>query len=207
MTKCTEVLNQIITWLKQGKPGADKLVDFPWEVEEKDNNTYVAIHPMFPIKIFIGCDEEIGIIRLQTILDVETISLNNDERLVLYHKLLKLNASPLTKFILVGDEDLPAIAVDLSTKTLGKGEFNDALALLLATVNASIKLLGLEEVYGSKLFMELLNLVKKHIEEGWGREKLIDYLVKNAKLKKEQAIEIVDSLLKGLERAETGPYM
>ncbi len=207
MTKCTEALNQIITWLKQGKPGADKLVDFPWEVEEKDNNTYVAIHPMFPIKIFIGCDEEIGVIRLQTILDVETISLNNDERLVLYHKLLKLNASPLTKFILVGDEDLPAIAVDLSTKTLGKDEFNDALALLLATVNASIKLLGLEEVYGSKLFMELLNLVKKHIEEGWGREKLIDYLVKNAKLNKDQATEIVDSLLKGLEREETGPYM
>ncbi len=207
MTKCTEVLNQIITWLKQGKPSADKLVDFPWEVEEKDNNTYVAIHPMFPIKIFIGCDEEIGVIRLQTILDVETISLNNDERLILYHKLLKLNASPLTKFILVGDEDLPAIAVDLSIKTLGKDEFNDALALLLATVNASIKLFGLEEVYGSKLFMELLNLVKKHIEEGWGRERLIDYLVKNAKLNKDQAIEIVDSLLKGLERAETGPYM
>ncbi|RLG90382.1 MAG: hypothetical protein DRO16_02310 [Thermoprotei archaeon] len=207
MTKCSEVLNQIITWLKQGKPGADKLVDFPWEVEEKDNNTYIAIHPMFPIKIFIGCDEEIGVIRLQTILDVETISLNNDERLVLYHKLLKLNASPLTKFILVGDEDLPAIAVDLSTKTLGKDEFNDALALLLATVNASIKLLGLEEVYSSKLFMELLNLVKKHIEEGWGREKLINYLIKNAKLKKEQAVEIVDSLLKGLERVGTGPYM
>ena len=79
MTKCSEVLNQIITWLKQGKPGANKLVDFPWEVEEKDSNTYVAIHPMFPIKIFIGCDEEIGVIRLQTILDVETISLNNDE--------------------------------------------------------------------------------------------------------------------------------
>ncbi len=207
MSKCSEVLSQIITWLKQGKPGADKLVDFPWEVEEKDNNTYIAIHPMFPIKIFIGCDEEIGVIRLQSILDVETISLNNDERLVLYHKLLKLNASPLTKFILVGDEDLPAIAIDLSTKTLGKDEFNDALALLLATVNASIKLLGLEEVYGSKLFIELLNLVKKHIEEGWGREKLIDYLVKNAKLKKEQAVEIVDSLLKGLERVETGPYM
>ncbi|MCD6301104.1 MAG: hypothetical protein J7L82_03435 [Staphylothermus sp.] len=207
MSRCSDVLKQITSWLKQGKTDANKLIDFPWEVEEKDNNTYVAVHPMFPIKIFIGCDEDIGVVRLQAILDVETISLDNNERLVLYHKLLKLNASPLTKFILVSDEDFPAIAVDLSTKTLGKDEFNDALALLLATVNASIKLLGLEEEYSSKLFMELINLVKKHIEEGWGREKLIDYLVKYAKLNREQAIEIVDSLLKGIDRKDTGPYM
>jgi hypothetical protein len=202
LSKCIEVLDKVIKWLKEGKPEAKNLVDFPWEVEKVEDNIYKAIHPMFPVNIFLTCDDSLGILRLQTPLGVETVTLSKDERLLLYHKLLRLNIAPLAKYALMGEDEL-TVLVDLSIKTLGKKEFNDALAMHLASINAIIKELGLEKEYQTQLFLQLLGLVRKHLEEGWGREKLIDYLVRYAGLKREQAIEIVNSILKETSSEET----
>lgn len=207
MSNCKKALERIVQWLKQGYPNSKKLIDFPWEVEKVEEGVYKAVHPMFPVSIYMSCDDVIGVVRLQTPLDFETITLSKNDRLLLYHKLLRLSIAPMIKYVLVSDEDIPAIIVDLSVKTLGKNEFNDALAMHLAAVNAIIRELGLEEKYQSKLFIELLSLVRKHLEEGWGREKLIEYLVKYAKIQKDQAVEIIDAMLREMgEKTESSIY-
>ncbi len=195
MPSCKDTLKQLREWLVQGRVDAETLVDFPWEVLEEEEQALKVIHPKFPVGILIVCDDEIGVVRLLVNTDISTISLDNDARLRLYHKLLKMNATPLTKFILYGDDDVVNIAVDLSTKTLGKQEFNDALALLIASLNALVKELGIEEEFSYRMLTEILRLVKKHLDEGWGRDKLVEYLVKRAGMKREEAEEIVKSLL------------
>ncbi|MET1160865.1 MAG: hypothetical protein ABWW65_07885 [Thermoprotei archaeon] len=205
MPNCRELLETISEWLRQGTPGAEKLVDFPWEVSS-DEKGLKAIYPRFPIDVVITCDDKLGVLRLSVQLQTETFTLEKDVKLIVYHKFLRRNVAPLVKYSLTGDEDIPTLMVDLSTKTLGKDEFNDALAMLLAAVNDAIKMLGLEEYYREAMFSKLLDLVKKHIEEGWSREDLYNYLVVNAGVKEEEAAEIIDSLLEK-ERRKPSVYV
>jgi len=195
LPRCEEVLKQISAWLQQGDINAENLVDFPWEVN-REEKSLKAIYPRFPIEINITCEESIGFIRLSTTLDAETFTLSKDDKLLIYYKFLRRNNAPLVKYALKGDEAFPVLMVDLSIKTLGKEEFNDALALLLGAVNDVINLLGLEEYFKEKMFTTLLSLVAKHVEEGWGRDKIYDYLTSYVGLSKEEAREIVSSMFK-----------
>ena len=43
-----------------------------------------------------------------------------------------INVAPLVKYVLLDEEDIPALIVDMSTSSLGKEEFNNSLAVLLA---------------------------------------------------------------------------
>ncbi|OYT38142.1 MAG: hypothetical protein B6U89_06285 [Desulfurococcales archaeon ex4484_58] len=194
MTSCNEILPKLADWLKQGSTDARNLVDFPWEVSIIDNNTLKAIYPRFPAEILVSCDDKLGIIRLSTSLNIETISLNTNDRLIVYRKLLRRNNVPLVKYSLIGDEDLLTLNVDLSIKSLGKEEFNDALAMLLSGIVDAVKMLGIEEYYQQILMLELVDLVKKHVDEGWGREKLYNYLVRTVGLSEEEAREILNSM-------------
>ncbi len=203
MSSCKEVMDEIKNWLVQGRPDADNLVDFPWEVEEQEDGSLRAIHPKFPIDIIAWCDDDIGVIRLTATTNYPTISLDKDERLRIYHKLLRMNAAPLAKFLLFDDDDYVNVAVDLSVKTLGKQEFNDALAMLIASVNAAVKALGLEEEFTKLMFNQLVMLVRKHIEEGWGRDRLVNYLVNRVGMSREDAEELINDLLSSKE--EPGP--
>ncbi len=204
MSSCTEIMEKIRDWLVQGRPDAETLLDFPWEVEESEGGLLKAVHPKFPVEIKIGCDDDIGIIRLATTTNYATASLDKDERLRIYHKLLRLNAAPLAKYVL--SDDYVDIAVDLSVKTLGKQEFNDALAMLLASVNAAVKALGLEEKFTELMLAELIELVGKHIEEGWGKDRLINYLVNRIGMSRKNAEELIDDLLSisGKKKEEGG---
>ncbi len=195
MSNCSSLLREITRWLKEGHEDAKTLVELPWEVEEVKEGVLKAVYPKFPVEILISCDDDIGVVRLQSSTDYDTISMDNNERLKLYHKLLKLSMTPLVKFLLAGSDDTLVVAVDLSTKSLGKEEFNDALALLLATVNAVVQELGITQEYAEKMYIELLGLVLKHIKEGWGRERLLEYLVKRAGLSREDAEKLLESIL------------
>lgn len=194
MNNCSSLLKEVARWLKEGHEDAKTLVELPWEVEEVEKGVLKAVYPKFPVEILISCDDDIGVIRLQSSTDYFTISMENNERLKLYHKLLKLSMTPLVKFLLAGSDDTLIVAVDLSTKSLRKEEFNDALALLLATVNAVVQELGITQEYAQKMYIELLSLVLKHIKEGWGRGRLLEYLVKRAGLNREDAEKLLESI-------------
>ncbi len=192
--KCRDTLDTISLWLKTGSVDADNLVDFPWEVEKR-NDVIKAVHPKYPMEINIYCDDEIGVLRLQIVLPVATIGLDSEKRILIYRKLLKMNALPLTKAMLTGDDDYISIASDLSIKSLGKSEFNDALALLLAALNSLAKILDLTDVLSEAMVEGLIKLVRKHIDEGYGRDRLLEYLVKVVGLTREEAESLLREVL------------
>ena len=194
LTSCNEALKMIKEWLVQGTPNAQNLVDFPWEVEAIDKNTLKAVHPRFPIEIDILCSDEAKSIRATILTPLETINLDNASRVKLYRKLLRLNNMPLAKYMLYGDEDSIGVAVDLSTFTLGKKEFNDALAFLISGLVTVAKEFGVEETIYMEMAEELAKLVARHFEEGWSRDKLIDYLVNIVGMKKEEAEEFLRNI-------------
>ncbi len=106
-----------------------------------------------------------------------------------------MNALPLTKAMLTGDDDYISIASDLSIKSLSKSEFNDALALLLATLNSLAKILDLTDVLSEAMVEGLIKLVRKHIDKGYGRNRLLEYLVKVVGLTREEAESLLREVL------------
>jgi len=192
--KCRDTLDTISLWLKTGSIDADNLVDFPWEVDKR-NDVIKAVHPKYPVEINIYCDDEIGVLRLQIVLPAATIRLDSEKRILIYRKLLKMNALPLTKAMLTGDDDYISIASDLSIKSLGKSEFNDALALLLAALNSLAKILDLTDVLSEAMVEGLIKLVRKHIDKGYGRNRLLEYLVKVVGLTREEAESLLREVL------------
>ncbi len=200
MVSCKESLETLIQWLKQGKPDAETLVDFPWEVERVSELNIRAVHPRFPVGIDIVCSDEARSVRVIILTKFETISLDNKARIKLYRKLLRLNNMPLTKFILYGDDDSIGVAVDLSMHSLGKKEFNDALAFLLGALVTVVKEIGVEEELYKSMAKELARLVSKHFEEGWSRERLVKYLVEVVGMNPQDAEEFLDTI--GLKAAD-----
>ncbi len=192
--KCRDTLDTISLWLKTGSIDTDNLVDFPWEVEKR-NDVIKAVHPKYPVEINIYCDDEIGVLRLQIVLPVATIGLDSEKRTIIYRKLLKMNALPLMKAMLTGGDDYISIASDLSIKSLGKSEFNDALALLLAALNSLAKILDLIDVLSEAMVGGLIKLVRKHIDKGYGRNRLLEYLVKVVGLTREEAESLLREVL------------
>ena len=192
--KCRDTLDTISLWLKTGSIDADNLVDYPWEVDKR-NDVIKAVHPKYPVEINIYCDDEIGVLRLQIVLPAATIRLDSEKRILIYRKLLKMNALPLTKAMLTGDDDYISIASDLSIKSLGKSEFNDALALLLAALNSLAKILDLTDVLSEAMVEGLIKLVRKHIDKGYGRNRLLEYLVKVVGLTREEAESLLREVL------------
>ena len=191
---CREVLDKLAEWLRQGTPEADNLVDFPWEVEGVEKNTIRAIHPRFPVGIDILCSDEAHSIRLIILTNIGTVNYDNTIRVKLYRRLLRLNNMPLAKYMLYGDEDYIGIAVDLSIYSIGKREFNDALAFLLGSLVMVVKEVGIEEELYKTMTEELARLVARHFEEGWSRDKLLDYLIKIVGMNPKEAEDFLNML-------------
>ncbi|MCD6488050.1 MAG: hypothetical protein J7K21_02375 [Desulfurococcales archaeon] len=194
MVSCPEILEQLAKWLKEGRPDANNLVDFPWEIERSSNDTIRAIHPRFPVEINILCSDEAESIRAVIATNIITINMDNPTRVKLYRRLLRLNNMPFAKYILFGEEDSVAVAVDLSIYSLGKREFNDALAFLISGLVSVAKEFGIEEELYQSMINELASLVAKHFEEGWSREKLLDYLVNIVGMNPKDAEEFLRNL-------------
>ncbi len=186
MTSCSEIMGLVEEWLRSGRPDADNLIDFPWEIEKEDG-VLVAVHPKFPLRIRLVCSEDAKSIRASTWLAIPTIVKPNETRLILYRKMLRMNTIPLAKYMLVGDEDYIGAAVDLSIESLGKKEFNDALAFLLTAINSIASEIGETEELYRQMLEELIRLVKKHFEEGWGWDKMVRYLVEYVGMNREEA--------------------
>ncbi len=204
MVTCSEIMAQIEDWLRSGRPDAENLIDFPWEVERNENGLD-AVHPKIPVRIRIRCSDEAKSLRAITWLGVPTITMSNDARLILYRKMLRASGMPMVKYMLIGDEDLIGAAVDLSIESLGKKEFNDALAFLLTGINNIASEIGeLDELY-KQMMNELIYLIKKHFEEGWGREKLIKYLTELVGMSRDDAVKLLYTL--GMIKRDEGVTM
>jgi len=189
-----EVKEVVLEWLRSGNDDANDIVDLPWEVKEAGPNLYVVEHPRMPFTLLLSFGE--GFIRLLAPMGLETFSMTKDEKLKVYHALLKLNADVnLMKFLLMGMNDDVYLAVDLDASSLGKEEFNDALSALLVGLSSAVSELNLEEEFAALLRERLLAMVYERLRKGASREELLNFLVSRAGMPEKEALALLSEVL------------
>ncbi|WP_297469095.1 DNA-binding protein [Thermococcus sp.] len=189
-----EVLEKVLGWLSSGNDDANDIVDLPWTVKQLEPNLYMAEHPRMPFTLLVSFGD--GFIRLLVPMGLETFSMTKDEKLKVYHALLKLNAEiNLMKFILMGMNDDVYLAVDLDSSTLGKKEFNDALSALLFGLLSAVSALGLESEFESLLRERVLAMVYERLRKGASREELLEFLVSKVGMPRKEALALLSEVL------------
>ncbi|WP_461866377.1 DNA-binding protein [Thermococcus sp.] len=185
--------SRIIGWLQEGHDDARDIIDFPWIVNNIAPGKYTAEYPKMPFVLNLIFGE--GFVYLIVPLGVDTLALPTDERLKIYHTLLRLNGSlNLLKFTLSGMNDDIMLRVDLDKKTLGRDEFNDALTALLLGINEVVRALGLEEDFAQSVFEHVIGMVIERMEKGATKAELMDFLVAKVGLSKEDAEALLNQI-------------
>jgi len=193
-----ETPETLLNWLRSGRDDANDIVDLPWEVRAVEPNLYIAEHPRMPFSLMLSFEE--GFVRLLAPLGLETYTLSNDDKLKIYHALLRLNAEvKLMKFILAGMNDDVYLAVDLDLKSLGKDEFNDALSALLWGLLSAVSALNLEESFQRALEERVLAMVYERLQKGATKDDLLAFLTVKVGMPREEAEKLLQRILLGLE--------
>ncbi|ACS91041.1 hypothetical protein [Thermococcus sibiricus] len=184
------ILVEVIKWLEEGSDEAKDIVDLPWSVHKRAEGLYIAEYPKIPFVLNVVITEEF--VHLIVPLGVETVALELPERLKVYHTLLILNEQlNLIKFTIKGMNEEIMLRVDLDRKTLGKGEFNDALTALLIGLNQVISALGLQEEFARAVFERIALMVMDRIEKGVKKEEILKFLVMKVGMGQKDAEEFL----------------
>ena len=198
------MLEDIEKWLVEGSEDAQDLVDLPWKVR-REGNTIQAQHPKIPFILYVT--EDLNFIRLRVFTGIETAVEEVKERLKIARTLLILNGSvDYLKFALEGLNEEIVLQIDLGKKYFNKNLFEDSIASLVTGLYLMVRALNIEEEFREQLFMRLIGLIKERLSEGASKEELITFLINRVGLKKKDAEEIVDEIIKGMKQDIKG-YM
>jgi len=198
------MLEDIEKWLVEGSEDAQDLVDLPWKVR-REGNTIQAQHPKIPFILYVT--EDLNFIRLRVFTGIETAVEEVKERLKIARALLILNGSvDYLKFALEGLNEEIVLQIDLGKKYFNKNLFEDSIASLVTGLYLMVRALNIEEEFREQLFMRLIGLIKERLSEGASKEELITFLINRVGLKKKDAEEIVDEIIKGMKQDIKG-YM
>ncbi|EDY35891.1 hypothetical protein ABOONEI_1090 [Aciduliprofundum boonei T469] len=198
------LLDDIEKWLKEGTEDAQDLVDLPWNVE-REGNALVAQHPKIPFILNVMEDE--NFIRLRVYTGIETAIEELKERLRIIRALMILNGGvDYLKFALEGINEEVVLQVDLGKKYFNKGMFEDSIASILTGMYMMVKALDMEEEFRDELFARLVGMVKERLNEGASRDDLIKFLTKRVGLNKKDAEQVVDEIMKSMNKDVKG-YM
>lgn len=185
---------EVLKWLEEGHDNARDIVDLPWKVTKKAEGIYLAEYPKIPFVLNIVITDEF--VHLIVPLGLETVALELPERLKVYHTLLLLNDRlNLIKFCITGMNEEITLRVDLDRKTLGKGEFNDALTSLLIGLNQVIVALGLEEEFARAVFERVAMMVLERLEKGAKKEEILNFLVVKVGMDPRDAEEFLEKII------------
>ena len=196
-----DIENMVLEWLRAGNDKAEDIVDLPWSVKEMRPGMYVAEHPRMPFSLLVAFSEDF--IHLLVPLGLETFSMTKDEKLKVYHTLLRLNDQVnLMKFTLSGMDDDVYLRVDLDKKTLGKEEFNDALTSLLIGLMSAVSELGLEEAFAREIFDRIVGMVLERVDHGASREELMRFLTVKVGMSVEDAKNLLDEVFAAKKEME-----
>ena len=198
------MIDDIQKWLVEGTEKAQDLVDLPWKVK-RDGNTLQAQHPKIPFILYVT--EDLNFIRLRVFTGIETAVEELKDRLRITRALLILNGSvDYLKFTLEGLNEEVVLRIDLGKKYFTKALFEDAIASLVTGLYLMVKALDMEEEFKEQLFVRLIGLIKERLNEGATKEDLITFLIHRVGLKKQDAENIVDEIIKGMNQDVKG-YM
>lgn len=195
------VESKVIEWLKSGADSARDIVDLPWSLKELQPGVYLAEHPRMPFSLMVAFSGDF--VRLIIPLGLETLSMSTEERLKVYHTLLRLNDDVhLMKFALSGMNDDVYLRADLDKKTLGKDEFNDALAALLIGLLSAVSALGLEKEFEDEIFDRIVGMVVERIQKGASREELMRFLTVKVGMPKGDAKALLTQIFNAVENSD-----
>lgn len=196
-----DALLKIKEWFETGEEDSKDIVKSPWEVEVfRDENERItglrAINPKFPISFVVRPMQ--NSIRISATLPFETATLELRERVKAYRTALIINERiELVKVSLVGDEEELNICCDLDMRSLGEGEFDEALSTIYAAIVTLVDRLGLEEELKREILLTMTYLISRKKEEGYTRKQLYEFLVKRAGMKEEMASKIIEAAYRG----------
>jgi hypothetical protein len=203
----TEIIS---TWLKEGEDGADKLLDYPWDIEIKpvegpiEREVVIATHPKIPFNVEVVVSKHFTNLVINPL--IPTDALPAEDRMRLYKKLLHLNTDiNLMKAGLVGYDDQPIIQADLDLESISKHEFNDALTLLIVGAQNLINILGLQEKVQNFMVERFRQFVALKLESGETEDDILDFLINRGGLEKDVAKELykqVTKVVNGVEKVE-----
>ncbi len=200
-----DVESKVIEWLKRGTDSAKDIVDLPWTLRELQPGTYLAEHPRMPFSLMVVFSEEF--IHLLVPLGLETLSMSTEERLKVYHTLLRLNDGVnMMKFTLSGMNDDVYLRVDLDKSTLGKEEFNNALTALLIGLLSAVSALGLEEEFEGEIFDRIVGMVVERMQKGASKDELMKFLTVKVGMSEKEASALLAQILQAM-KTESGDDM
>jgi len=154
-----------------------------------------------PFSVLVTFSDEF--VHLLVPLGLETFSMSKDDKLKVYHALLRLNDQVnLMKFTLAGMDDEVYLRVDLDKKTLGKEEFNDALTSLLIGLLSAISALGLEQAFQQEVFDRIVAMVLERLQKGATREELMRFLTVKVGMPEKDAKDLLDQIFKVKKEVE-----
>ena len=198
-----EVDSKVVEWLKSGTDSAKDIVDLPWTLRELQPGTYLAEHPRMPFSLMVVFSEEF--VHLIVPLGLETLSMSIEDRLKVYHTLLRLNDGVnMMKFTLSGMNDEVYLRVDLDKKTLGKGEFNDALTALMVGLMSAVSELGLEESFAREVFNRIVEMIVERMQRGASRGDLMKFLTVKVGMSPEDAESLLDQVTDAMGPGDGG---
>ncbi len=198
-----DVESKVIEWLKSGTDSAKDIVDLPWTLRELRPRTYLAEHPRMPFSLMVVFSEDF--VHLLVPLGLETLSMSTEERLKVYHTLLRLNDGVnMMKFTLSGMNDDVYLRVDLDKSTLGKEEFNNALTALLIGLMSAVSELGLEESFAQEVFDRIVGMVVERMQKGASREELMRFLTVKVGMSEKDASALLGQILQAMNSQDSG---
>lgn len=188
---------KIEKWLVEGEDGADKLLDYPWDIQKKEVEgqegklLIIASHPKIPFNVEVVIGKHFANLVINPV--IPTDAMDATERMRLYKKLLHLNTElNLMKAGLVGYDDNPVIQVDLDLESLNKHEFNDALTLLIVGANNLINIMGLTQEMQEFMANRFLAIIAAKVQAGESQDDILDFLVNRGGLDKDSASTLLD---------------
>jgi len=187
----------VLNWFRTGSEDASDIVNLPWDVKQLDESTYLAEHPRIPFRLLVKFAP--GFVSLVVPTNLETSNLPNVQKLAVYQTLLNLNEMVyMMKFTLMEPNQTVALRVDLSTETLGKEEFNDALTALAIGLLTGVMALGLEEEFVNRVMERILDTLREKVREGYTYDQLLEFLTVRVGLREDDAKDLLNEVLKSM---------
>ncbi|NPA75535.1 MAG: DNA-binding protein [Euryarchaeota archaeon] len=188
---------KVLDWLMSGNDDASDVVNLPWKVEEIEKGVYTAEHPSVPMHLMVMFSERFVHLIVPT--TIETDSMEENERMDVYKKLLMLNERiHMMKFAIGEPNGQIRLLVDLDKETLGKDEFNDALTSLVIGVLAGVMALGIEEEFVQKVFARIVSMLVEKIQKGASEEELMEFLTVKVGMDVRDARDLLDAVLNAM---------
>ena len=199
--ECGEVsLETLKSWLEEGVERPERLENVRFVVLEERRSdggleAFKATSPSIPVTLSVVDlgPSPVPAYRVSIETSVATVDMEAERKLRVYRALLLLSKLPLVKVYLYTEEHAIALAVDLDKRSLGRREFNDAIAALAIAYSLLVRELGLEEEASAEALRNLQLLAAAQLREGRSRGEVEEMLVK-AGLPRELADKIVESV-------------